>query len=276
MPEAPLRNLTPEEIIAFWTDGAVCARQVMPSAWIDRMATAVEQILVSPGPAGQQWKRDRGFAHDLYMYTFHKDFRDFVFESPAVLLINQILKATTVRFFYDQLFVKEPGSTVRTEWHHDITFWPVAGEQVCSMWLPLDPVDRASSGLEYIRDSHRWPNRFQAIAINFDGEPFEIFPRAELEEVPNINADRDQYDIISWDFELGDVLLFHPATVHGSGANISQTRRRRAFASRWVGDDVVFTNSPAEWLFPGTHELKLNAPVDGPMFPVVWQEEREA
>ena len=227
MPDAPLRNLTQEEITAFWTDGAICARQVIPHAWIDRMAAAVEQVLVSPGPAGQQWKRDRGFAHDLYMYTFHKDFRAFVFESPAVRLVNQLLAAKTVRFFYDQLFVKEPGSPVLTEWHHDITFWPIAGKQICSMWLPLDPVDRALSGLEYIRGSHRWPNRFKAIAISPDGEPAEIFPRPELEDVPPINAQRDQYDIISWDFDLGDVLLFHPATLHGSGANTSPTQRRR-------------------------------------------------
>lgn len=73
------------------------------------------------------------------------------------------MRAHTVRFFYDQLFVKEAGSPVPTSWHHDITFWPLAGQHICSLWLPLDPGNRTSSGLEYVRGSHRWSQRFKAI-----------------------------------------------------------------------------------------------------------------
>jgi len=62
----------------------------------------------------------------------------------AGLLINQLLQALVVRFFYDQLFVKEPGSPVPTPWHHDLTFWPIRGQQIASIWMPLDPVTRAS------------------------------------------------------------------------------------------------------------------------------------
>ncbi len=268
-PEAPLRRLTEDEVNAFWADGAICARQVLPHRWIERMAVAVERIIASPGLLGRHMSaRERGLTHDLYMYTRDDDFRAFVFESPAVLLAQQILGANTVRFFYDQLFVKEPGSPVPTMWHHDITFWPIAGKQICSMWTPLDTVDRAASGLEYIRGSHLWPQRFKAIGVGEGGYPTEMWPRPELEEIPDIDAHRDQYDIISWNFEPGDVLLFHPCTLHGSGANMSPTQRRRAFATRWVGDDVIFTGSPDTPVFR-MHGLKPGELLDGSTFPVV-------
>lgn len=268
-PESPLRWLREEEVKTFWTDGAICARQVLPLRWIERIAVAVERIIAAPSPVGQHLSApERGLTHDLYMYTRDEDFRAFVFESPAALLAQQILGAHTVRFFYDQLFVKEPGSPVPTLWHHDITFWPIAGQQICSMWTPLDPVNHAASGLEYIRGSHLWPQRFKAIGVGEGGYPTEMWPRPELESVPDIDSHRDQYDIISWDFEPGDVLLFHPCTLHGSGANTSPTQRRRAFATRWVGDDVVFTGSPDTPTFRATG-LKPGDLLGGAAFPVV-------
>lgn len=40
--------------------------------------------------------------------------------------------------------------------------------------------------------------------------------------------------------EPGDVLVHHSLAVHGAGGNRSQTRRRRAVATRWFGDDARF------------------------------------
>lgn len=273
--ETPLRWLTTEEIATYHRDGAVCARQIMPVHWVERMATAVDAIIAHPGPIGQQLSKPAsGFTHDLYMYTANTDFRAFVFESPAVLLINQLLGAQTVRFFYDQLFVKEPGSPVPTPWHHDLTFWPIRGEQIASIWLPLDPVTQASSGVEYIRGSHRWPHRFKAMGNGKEGKTVDIWPQPGLEDVPDINAQRERYEILSWDFTPGDALFFHPLTLHGSSGNTSLTQRRRAFATRWLGEDVVFTNVPNSWLFPGTPGLTAGDPVAGPLFPVVLHADR--
>ncbi len=41
MPEAPLRDLTQEEINTCWTDGAVCARHSMPRSWIESVLLPV-------------------------------------------------------------------------------------------------------------------------------------------------------------------------------------------------------------------------------------------
>lgn len=274
--DAPTRWLTPDEIDTYHRDGAICARQIMPLRWVKRMATAVDRIIATPGPLGRQLsKQGSGFTHDLYMYTGNADFRAFVFESPAVPLINQLLKSLVVRFFYDQLFVKEPGSPVLTPWHHDLTFWPVRGQKIASIWMPLDPVTRASSGVEYVRGSHLWPNRFKAMGNGKDGRTVELWPQPGLEDVPDINSHREQFDIISWDFEPGDLLFFHPLTLHGSSGNTSTTQRRRAFASRWLGDDIVFTNVPSSWLFPGSHGLTAGERVHGPLFPVVLEVGRD-
>ena len=50
--------------------------------------------------------------------------------------------ARAINFFYDFMFVKEPGTREVTRWHQDEPYWAVKGEQVCSVWLPLDPVPK--------------------------------------------------------------------------------------------------------------------------------------
>jgi len=66
----------------------------------------------------------------------------------------------------------------------------------------------------------------------------------EFEDIPDIEADRDSYDIICWDLEPGDVYLFHAMAVHGAGGNTLQNRGRLGYAIRCTGDDEVYDLRP--------------------------------
>ena len=74
--------------------------------------------------------------------------------------------------------------------------------------------------------SHRWPQRFKAISPDYVASLIDD----DMEDIPDINANPDQYDLVDWDMEPGDILAFHPLTLHGSYGNASRTRRRRALA----------------------------------------------
>jgi ectoine hydroxylase-related dioxygenase (phytanoyl-CoA dioxygenase family) len=269
MPDAPLRDLTAEEIRTFVDDGVVCARGVMPARWLARVGAAIERNLRKPTVIGEHISMlEQGFLNDIFMWLADADYAAFVRESPAAILALRVLGAlgaTGVSFFYDQSFVKEPGTQVRTPWHHDLTFWPVEGHQICSIWVPLDPVTRASSGLEYVRGSHRWNRRFKAITPDYNS----LMINPELDDVPDIDAQRDRYELLDWDMEPGDVLIFHPLVVHGSSGNSSTTRRRRALATRWFGDDVVYRELRYTMPLPPGHGLKDGDPFGGACFPRV-------
>ena len=72
---------------------------------------------------------------------------------------------------------------------------------------------------------------------------------------------------MAWDMEPGDVLVFHPLIVHGSQGNSSTTTRRRALATRWFGDDVVYRDLPYTMPLPPGHGLEDGQPFGGPLFP---------
>ena len=189
MPERPNRALSEEELADYRRDGVVCARGLFPDHWIERMAAAIDRAVASPTLLGNVVSmKDEGFSGDLFLWKFDDDFRDFVFESPAAWIASQVLGSRVVRHFYDQLFVKPAGCHVPTPWHHDITFWPVdlASEKLCSIWIPFDAVDRASSGLEFVKGSHRWPDLYKAVTPNHD--PYML--DSDFADAPDIDADR--------------------------------------------------------------------------------------
>lgn len=262
----PVRALTTQERSALQNDGVTCLRQVLSAQWLATIANGVDQVHASGSELGERLSmKDRGFTSDLFMWLMNDQFKSVVFESPLSELARQAMGAGSATHWYDQLFVKEPGADVPTPWHHDLTFWPIAGDQIVSFWIPLDPVTKESSGLEYVKGSHKWPNRYKAITPDYNS--YMVDP--ELEDVPDIDAERDRFDLIDWDMEPGDVLAFHPLIIHGSAGNSSRTTRRRALASRWVGDDVVYSPRKHTMPLPPAHGLEPGDRLSGPLFPTV-------
>ncbi|MEM7020190.1 MAG: phytanoyl-CoA dioxygenase family protein, partial [Pseudomonadota bacterium] len=165
-PAQPLRTLTTDELTAFETDGAVCARALLDTETIGELRIALEDAIEKfsvLGKNGMNRKGNEGFHGDIFVWKLHDAFRDLALFSSLPVLAQQVLGTQTVRFFYEQFFVKRAGSPVDTPWHQDIPFWPVTGNQIISFWITLDPVTRESSGLEFVRGSHTWAERFKAI-----------------------------------------------------------------------------------------------------------------
>jgi len=268
---ADLSMITPEVIERFSKDGAVCLRGVFSAQWIETMRQAVEEVIAAPGKQGAQYGRneDSGTFHgDLYMWTFNQKFENFARNSPAGEIAGRLMQSEKINFFHDQLLVKEPGTSTPTPWHHDLTYWPVDGFDVCSIWTPLDHVTKDTGAVEYVAGSHRWDNRYEAT----DFTNRDLFKNDELEKVPDINGNREKYNILSWDMEPGDCIVFHALTLHGSPGNSSSELRRRAFATRWCGDDAIYTirkgmSKPIR--DPG---IEPGSPMDCDLFPIVWRQ----
>jgi ectoine hydroxylase-related dioxygenase (phytanoyl-CoA dioxygenase family) len=262
LPEEPVRALSKDEVKAFRSDGITRVRQVLPARWIEVAAAAIERTKQTPSKTGKALSKSApGFLNDIFMLV-DDGYRRFVFESLAARRAQQVMGSRTVTFCYDQVFVKEPGTDVPTPWRHDLTFWPIEGTQIRSIWMPIDPVTRESSGLEYVLGSHRWNRRFKAVSPDY--RPALL--TSDLEDPPDISARRADYDLVNWDMEPGDVLIFHPLTLHGSRGN-SSLRRRRAFATRWLGDDVIYAPVKARMPLPKGHGLVHGDKIERPLFP---------
>ena len=223
-------------------DGAICLRQVIEPTWLEAIAAAIDEDMQNPGPLARV-NTPQGapglFFVDFQLWQRHDACRGFVFNSPMASIAAQLMGSQRVFWYHDHLLVKEPGTAESTPWHHDQPYYPVDGEQLVSFWIPMDPVSKDTC-VEYIRGSHRWGRWFSPKYFRKDKDFVVQDPR--FETIPDFDAQRDQHEFLSWELEPGDMIAFHALAVHGAPGNRSSSRRRRAWAMRWLGDDARYAS----------------------------------
>ncbi len=259
----------------FADNGAVVLRQVVAPAWIDRLAEGLEKNLRDPSPYGCRYTKEGGpgsFRDDYCNWQRISEYRDFVFDSGIASRVARLLRSRRVRFFHEHVLVKEPGTREVSPWHQDQPYYCVDGEQVCSLWLPLDPVPRCVCP-EFVAGSHRWGRLFAPRKF-VDHRPYDG-ALERFEPVPDIDGRRGDYEIVCWDMEPGDAIAFHMKTLHGAPGTEAHDLRRRAIATRWLGDDAVFAERPFP-TSPPFPELRLRPgePMASDLFPLVYDAER--
>ncbi len=231
-----------EDIETFATDGVVCLRGVIGLDWIERLLEGVDHTLANPSPRGRLWNRDeqgRESRYDSQVWRTRPEYADFVHESPLGEIAGRLMRATRSNFFFDAMFVRGPGTQFRTPFHQDEPVWSVEGFQTVSSWMPLVPVAKESA-LEVVRGSHLWEQDFRQPnfgAMTGDSRDDVVFGE-ETVPIPDIENNRDQYDILSWDMEPGDVMCFNGRTIHGGSGNLADDRELKVFNTKWLGDDV--------------------------------------
>jgi ectoine hydroxylase-related dioxygenase (phytanoyl-CoA dioxygenase family) len=254
----------------FWRDGAVVVRGAFTAGEIELARRAIDANLAALSPYAKRASSDGdgAFIEDFCNWQRIPELERFVRESAASRIAAELIGEGAVRLYHDHVLVKEPGTRQRTPWHQDIPYYNVAGRLNVSMWIPVDPVPREST-LEFVKGSHLGPWYMPRTFL--DGQA-KWFPEGSLAELPDIDADPERFPVIGWALEPGDAVCFHMLTLHAAGG-VSGTNRRRVLSLRFLGDDMVhavraWATSPP---FPGlADELADGAPLDHPLFPVVW------
>ncbi len=254
----------------FRVDGCTVVRGLFSAAEVDTVRRGIERNLAEPGPLYAVASRDEDpglFVEDFCNWQRIDEYREIAFESRAADVAGALMGSSVVRLYHDHLLVKEAGTQQPTPWHQDQPYYNVDGSDNCSMWMPVDPVPLRSS-LEFLAGSHAqgWlmPRTFLDMQAKW-------FPEGSLNELPDIEADRDSFEIRAWALEPGDALFFHMLTLHHS-YGVPGGQRRRAFSLRFLGDDA--THAPRAWRtspeFEGlADELPAGAAMDHPSFPVL-------
>ncbi len=265
-------EITDEQVRAFQEDGVVCLRSAISPKWIETIKTGVEKDMAEPGPNVEIYTdaSDLGyFFNDFDMWRHVPELKQFVFEGPCAEIAGKLMQTNRVNFFFDHIFVKEAGTQTPTHWHQDQPYMAVDG-RMCSNWIPLFSAPEELC-VEFVRGSHKWERWFAPVDSLLDGSRH---PSRVFERVPEIEANRADYDIVFWEMEPGDILFFQGLMVHQGRANPTSNETRRSLTHRWLADDARFVlrDPPAEFPKYPTG-LKTGDPIDlDPQFPRVWEQ----
>jgi len=265
------RQATQQQIADYQRDGAVCLRQLLTADEVELLRTGIDENLRDPSPRSKIASRpdDPGrFVEDFCCWQENEHYRRFIFETALGKIAGQLMQSDSVRLYHDHMLTKEAGTRQRTPWHQDQPYYNIDGRMNCSMWISVDPVDREST-LEFVAGSHLGP---WLMPRSFMTNEAKWFPEGSLADLPNIEARREEFPIVGWAVEPGDVVCFHMLTLHAAGG--TRNGRRRVFSVRFIGDDI--RHAPRRWVtspeFPGLIDsVPEGAPIDHPLFPVLWR-----
>jgi ectoine hydroxylase-related dioxygenase (phytanoyl-CoA dioxygenase family) len=254
----------------FARDGVVVVRGALDAAWIRYLQAALDEALAAPTSLAQNLAGTQGgaFRSDMYLSSAFASFREFAMRSPVAEIGAHMLGVEYVTLFNDELLVKEPGTPQETPWHHDMPYWPLGGDSVCSVWIPLDRVTRHVGALEFLRGSHGWGRRFHP--RNFDSGSDRATDASEESLQAFVASDPDQ--VITTEADPGDCIVFHALTLHRAFGNTLPDARRRAIVLRLVGPGVVYAPRPRTIPLIWAPAVAPGSPLgtDPELFPRLW------
>jgi len=263
-----------EDIETFRRDGVVLLRGAS-SEWVDSLRAGLQRNLDNPqqfafpcesNPAGEPGR----FFDSYCNWQLIPEYLDYISHSAAASIAGQFMGTAQAQFFHEHAFMKAPGTQRATPWHQDLPYYCVDGFKTASVYIALDHAD-ADVALQFVRGSHRWGKLFYPRVFE-DGRAFnDDKPNAAMEAVPDIDTRRKQYDIAAWPLAPGDTIVFDFRTLHGTG-NATVKSIRRAFSSRWFGDDVTYCERRGETSPPYVeHGMKHGERMRSDWFPVLWR-----
>jgi len=305
----------------FQRDGAIVLKQVIPTAWIDFLRSASIVAVNKPGPYAEQYVDQSGgnvsnssasnncsfFFTDLELAQRLKEFRNFSLTGPCGSIAGQLMGSREVCFLYDQYFeqrfqfrhnshtsVDNPVTDSRnsptdscspasTPFHQDQPYWSVKGDDVVTVWLPLDPIPTELS-VQFVSGSHKWGREYipRHFATGVEYEGVNDDSKSQFSSLPSVE-DIKGHKILSWSTEPGDVIVFYGKTIHGQDAEMlnnlqlggEDERTFRRLALRFTGDDARYTvrNGEAKDVIPSVYHpcgLKEGDRMRCERFPRVW------
>jgi ectoine hydroxylase-related dioxygenase (phytanoyl-CoA dioxygenase family) len=237
----------------FESDGAVAVRGLLDDERIQSLRDAMPEILEKTydptermsGTASKIQSRD-GVWRDC------ESFARFLFHSPVGEVAADFMRSGTARLYEDLLLHKGVGADTASSWHRDSPHWPLAGQQLCSVWFSLEAVTSGTGALKFVAGSHRDSDALVS-AGKIGVSESELEPR----------------QIITIEAEPGDVVVFHPRGLHTAYGS-APDQPRRTFTLRFMGDDIRWR--PRRSMYHAWMRecgLEKGDVVDHPWFPVV-------
>ena len=293
-------TITSSQIADFNRDGAILLHNVLDDHWVQVLAEGLE--FANAHPDGMSAGVSMPLRIDQFPASHSPKLKQLLDNSPIAEIVGSMLNAP-VRFYMDQMFYKPAGLIAPSAWHQDTCYYNVDGHQLIRAWVRADPVPRNIS-LEVLRGSHLWnvtyrppvgmdpksdPTGAARLNERFDrGETligkeafekwtyFDSFLDPSLPVLPDIEQSRDSFDILGWDYQPGDVILFHGNIVHSALGGVELPHPRRSHASLWAGPDVNYLKRRSQSI-PDPKALYDHDPQNGQslsdfpdIFPIAW------
>ena len=271
--------LTNKEIENYKSDGAVFLRKKFDISWIDKLKEGIKKDIKNPSPRFKSHTIEKNipaYLEDYWTWDRIPEFKDFVFNSPVSQIASELMSAKKINLLMDNWFLREAGAKSSTPFHHDISYFDVDGT-MCILWLPLEPTKK-DEGVAWVKGSHLWDKIFLRVRFT-DGHKVEgkktIINGKKYEDPPDILLNKDKYEFLKWDCELGDCVMFNIKTLHGTLSPSLPKKTLSRYTLRVAKEDTKI-DYVGDWTSFNYRKAMQDAgykngdKLGGTMFPQLW------
>ena len=242
--------LEESSIEKFWNDGFVVLKDVIDPNYVLSMKDPVRRVMDEEGTdlselgsliTPETTLTDKGISSGKMVGSFlagtdhwvnNKDFENFACNSVIPEIVAQVLRSESLWLYEDSVLVKEPNTAEETAFHQDLSYFHVSGEQVCTVWVPLDFASPDTGAIRFVKGSHKDRAAYRPNWFVSD----DPLPNTEGKRVPSVGFE----DVVAPTLSVGDISIHHARTLHGASANRSVNQSRRAISIRYCGDDARY------------------------------------
>jgi hypothetical protein len=209
-------TLNESQIRTLEEDGVVHIKGVFDTEWVNYLRDATSHQVSNP-----HFWAFAGTASRLYDYIqrniwqTNKAYADFYYHSAMGHVLAQCGRTSEVRISTDLLMVN-PNKGFK--WHQDNQNGPITSDEGIRFWITMDETPEAYGAPVYLKGSHR----------NDVVDPNAVFVDIDSPTTTTTSL-RSQYEEIAFRTMPGDMLVWHPRTIHkvdGPSDGIWTTYRR--------------------------------------------------
>ena len=196
------------------------------------------------------------------MWEQNQIVREFVFSRRLARLAADLLGVAAIRLYHDNGLSKQPGCG-RTPWHFDGHHFPIATDNVCTVWIPLQAIPNAMGPLGFAKG-------MKLVELVAD-IPFNKFDTSYDRRIMTRFRDH-QVEVDASPFDLGEVSFHHNLNFHTAGSNWTTTPRM-VLATTYFEDGARVIDAPhmvnGDWrrFMPG---VEPGAVIDTPLNPILY------
>ena len=206
-------------------------------------------------------KKNRFLSLEM-MWLENKVIREFVLSSRIAKICADLLAVKKIRLYHDNALVKESGCG-RTPWHYDDHHFPLATNDVITVWIPAQATPIEMGPLTFAKPIEVYKLvkdiEFNESDTSYDKKIIEVFKKKRV-------------SVVEEPFELGEVSFHHNLSFHTASENRTN-QSRVVLANTYFADGARVVNNPTmisgDWkkFIPETNPGEI---VSSNLNPICW------
>ena len=169
-----------DQVDFYRANGHVLVRGITSAAEMEQWGPVIKEVTLAHSDEDRSVEQDETVRDAIMqiqnLWLLDERVRDFVFAPRFARVAADLLGVDALRVYHDQAVFKPAGGT-STPFHQDQYFFPLDGDEIVTMWIPLVPITAEMGSMTFGSGSHRYGS-MGALALSDESE--RVF-RAEVE-----------------------------------------------------------------------------------------------